>query len=106
MPEGLREKRGVTVHSVPSNTLRGAQKRQKTPFRVAILGFSVTSAALHSQKTPRGILPVNRNILASCFGILYEISWTFAFFCDIIRIVTIIEDRSNWKGEGYGSLSL
>ncbi|GAA6295217.1 hypothetical protein F220043C3_36510 [Enterocloster asparagiformis] len=61
MPEGLREKRGVTVHSVPSNTLRGAQKRQKTPFRVAILGFSVTSAALHSQKTPRGILPVNSN---------------------------------------------
>ena len=50
-----------TVHSVPSNTLRDAQKRQKTPFRVAILGVSVTSAALHSQKTPRGILPVNSN---------------------------------------------
>ncbi|EEG53073.1 hypothetical protein CLOSTASPAR_04854 [[Clostridium] asparagiforme DSM 15981] len=40
MPEGLREKRGVTVHSVPSNMLRDAQKRQKTP---------------------RGILPVNSN---------------------------------------------
>ena len=53
----------VTVHSVPSNTLRDAQKRQKTPFRAAILGFSGTSAALHSQKTPRGILAVNSNIV-------------------------------------------
>jgi len=33
----------------------------KTPFRAAALGVSVTSATLHSQKTPRGILPVNRS---------------------------------------------
>ncbi|EEG53246.1 hypothetical protein CLOSTASPAR_04698 [[Clostridium] asparagiforme DSM 15981] len=45
-------------------------------------------------------------ILVSCFGILHEISWTFVFFCVIIRIVTIIGDRNNRKGEGYGSLSL
>ena len=59
----MQEKRGVTVHSVPSNTLRDAQKRQKTPFRTAILGFSVTSAPL--TKTLCGILTVNSNRGAS-----------------------------------------
>ena len=29
----------VTVHSVTSNTLRDAQKRQKPPFRTATLGM-------------------------------------------------------------------
>ncbi len=36
----------------------------KTPFRAAILGFSVTYATLHSQKTPRGIQPVHKNIFS------------------------------------------
>ena len=34
---------------------------KKTPFRAATLGFSVTFATLHSQKTPGGLLPVNGN---------------------------------------------
>ena len=59
----------VTVHSVPSNALRDAQKRQKTSFRAADLGFSVTSATLHSQKTPRGLLPVNSNDVSPAAGI-------------------------------------
>ena len=54
---GPAEKRG----SANSNPLRDAQKRQKTPFRASTLGFSVTSASLHSQKTPRGIIAVNSN---------------------------------------------
>ena len=31
----------VTVHSVTSNTLRDAQKRQNSPFRAAALGIFV-----------------------------------------------------------------
>lgn len=56
----------ITIHSpaekrssVNCNTLRDAQKRHKTPFRAAVLGFFVTYAALHSQKIPRGIFAVN-----------------------------------------------
>ena len=38
---------------MPSNTLRDAHKPHKTRFGAVSLGFSVTFAALHSQKTPR-----------------------------------------------------
>ncbi len=47
--------------AVPSNTLRDAHKPQKTRFGAAALGFSVTFAALHSQKTPRIGWCVNSN---------------------------------------------
>ncbi|NBI70998.1 hypothetical protein D3Z50_07980 [Clostridiaceae bacterium] len=44
-----------------SNTLRDAHKPHKTRFGAVSLGFSVTFAALHSQKTPRMDLRVNSN---------------------------------------------
>jgi len=55
-------RKAVTVHSVTSNTLRDAQKLCILHnFALAVLGFSVTFALLHSQKIPRGILGVNSN---------------------------------------------
>ena len=53
-----------TAHGAAnSNTLRDAQKLCiLRNFAPAILGFSVTSALLHSQKIPRGIVALNSNL--------------------------------------------
>ena len=49
----------VTVHSVTSNTLRDAQK---SCIRMISRRNSRVFCELCSQKTPRGMLPVNSNI--------------------------------------------
>ena len=56
-PETNNQK-NVTVHSVTSNTLRDAQK---SCIRMISRRNSRVFCELCSQKTPRGMLPVNRN---------------------------------------------
>ena len=53
-----RQIRGVTVHSVTSNTLRDAQK---SCICMISRGMSRVFCDLRSQKTPRGTLAVNSN---------------------------------------------
>lgn len=48
------------LHDTKSSMLLDAET-VKVPFHAAILGFSVTFAALHSQKTPRGIMTAKEN---------------------------------------------
>ena len=48
----------VTVHSVPSNTLRDAQN---LCYRINSRSMSRIFRELRSQKTPRGIFPVDSN---------------------------------------------
>ena len=54
----LRNYRSVTVHSVHSNALRDAQK---SCIRMISRRNSRVFCELCSQKTPRGMLPVNSN---------------------------------------------
>ena len=54
----LRNYRSVTVHSVHSNALRNAQK---SCIRMISRRNSRVFCELCSQKTPRGMLPVNSN---------------------------------------------
>ena len=54
----------VTVHSVLSNTLRDAQKRQKSRFALLASGFSRKNRV----KTPRGTVAVNSNLICYCWG--------------------------------------
>lgn len=70
----------ITIHSpaekrssVNCNTLRDAQKRHKTPFRAAVLGFSVTYAALHSQKIPRGIFAVKVELPSPLLPVIFVV---------------------------------
>ena len=52
----------VTVHSVHSNALRDAQK---SCIRMISRRISRVFCELCSQKTPRGMLPVNSNLKSS-----------------------------------------
>ena len=56
----LRNYRSVTVHSVHSNALRDAQK---SCIRMISRRNSRVFCELCSQKTPRGTLPVNSNVM-------------------------------------------
>ena len=90
----------VTVHSVPSNTLRDAGNmnllvqcpRSIVCFanliyvnRINSRGISRVFCDLRSQKTPRGILPVNSNLLVTGYC-----SLAYAETADMPETVTTV----------------